>query len=95
MTPRTMEMKDLPRRDASPGSGKVSTYLEKLYRTHASEDDSCLFLPSLLTMSKRLDCSPLEIHEALRKLTTRGYQFITLGLDTPVTLWYPRNKKAS
>ena len=74
---------------------KVVAYFEAQYEQCGGKEDNCVFLPSVLSLSKKLNCPPLEIHETMRTLTRKGYRFFTLDLDTPVTLWYPRNKKAS
>jgi len=68
------------------GPDRIMAYLEQV--TAHSDYPSCVFLPSVMNLARSLKCAPLEVHDALRRLTKRGYKFLLLGLDSPVTLRY-------
>lgn len=42
-----------------------------------------------MALSKTLNCSPLDLHDALIELKKQGYDHFTFGAYSPITLWYP------
>lgn len=82
------------KRMSMPSSGeRIAAYFEQLFKKYGS-NGSCLFLPSIMSLAKKLDCPAVDVHSALKSLTDKGFYFLVLGLDTPVTLWYPLNRQA-
>ncbi len=64
-------------------------YIHNLLETYMAEPDPCLFLPSFMGMSKMLGCSAFEVYHLLNELKDKGFDFFTLDMDTPITLWHP------
>lgn len=75
----------------SPDSNQIRLrhYFKALLRGYNGETGPCLFLPSLMALSKTLDCSPLDLSSALVELKKQGYDHFTLGIYSPITLWHP------
>ncbi len=67
----------------------VQAYLEEMILDYADSGEQCLFLPSLISMAECFRCSPVEIHQMLSQFKEEGYDFLIMGFDSPITLWYP------
>lgn len=64
-------------------------YFEELVWQFHEGESPCLFLPSLIELSKSLGCSILDVQCALMSLRRQGYDYFTLDIHSPITLWYP------
>lgn len=67
----------------------VRDYLDQLLQEYLNGPDPCLFLPSFFDLSRALNCSGLELYCLLIELRDQGFDFFTLGMDSPVTVWHP------
>jgi hypothetical protein len=73
--------------DQNRGKNRFTRYLEHIRFKAKLAKESCVFLPSIINLSHLLDCSALEIHEAMSELiTNKGHQFLTLGIESPITV---------
>ncbi len=71
-----------------PRHTPVAAALKQVIASHAlTAGGGYYFLPSMMTLGERLDCSALEVHLALRELQGHGYRFLVLGPESPITLW--------
>lgn len=65
----------------------ISAYLEQMLKNkHRATRDACLFLPSVVNMARQLGCSALDIQESMTELINKGYKFLAINHDTPVTV---------
>ena len=78
---------------AFKGRGQVLGYFEELVWQYHQGDAPCMFLPPLMSLSKSLDCSALDIQCALMELRKHGYDFFMMDIYSPITLWYPSKIK--
>jgi hypothetical protein len=74
---------------AFKGMGLALDYIEELARQYHHGKEPCLFLPSLMSLSKNLDCSTLDIQCALMGLRKQGYDYFMMDIYGPITLWCP------
>jgi hypothetical protein len=65
---------------------RILHYLEQRVKQARRGKETCLFLPSILNLAKQLECSALDVHDSIRELVKKGYQFLMLSHDTPVTV---------
>jgi hypothetical protein len=72
-----------------PNRAKLRRYFNRLLNDYRVENSPCLFLPSFPELAANLECSALDLHCALRELRRQGYDYFSLGLHSPVTLWHP------
>lgn len=78
-----------PQKQKAKTQQHLLAHLQQLLEHNVQVDGTCCFLPSMMSLSKMLNCSELELHNALHSLEKQGYQFLTLGLDTPLTVNIP------
>ena len=78
---------------AFKGRAQALGYFEEIVWQYHQGEDPCLFLPSLMSLSKSLDCSTLDIQCALMDLRKQGYDCFMIDMDGPITLWYPSKIK--
>jgi hypothetical protein len=74
---------------AFKGLSLALDHIEELVRQYRHSEEPCLFLPSLMSLSKNLDCSTLDIQCALMGLRKQGYDYFMMDIYGPITLWYP------
>lgn len=80
-------MKRTSAKTAQQHKTQIRYYLEQmLEHTRQSTKAACLFLPSIPNLSRQLGCSALEIQESMEELIGKGYQFLMISHDTPVTV---------
>ncbi len=73
--------------DKNLGKNRFTQYFERIRHKARLAKESCVFLPSIINLSHLLDCSALEIHEAMSDLVAnKGHQFLTLGMESPITV---------
>lgn len=68
------------------GKNRIAFYLERMLLKAKHARQACLFLPSITNLARILDCTALDIHEAMSELVDRGHQFLMLGMDSPITV---------
>jgi len=78
---------------AFKGRGQALSYFEELIWQYHQGEAPCMFLPSLMGLSKSLDCSTLDIQCALMELCKQEYDFFMMDMYGPITLWYPSKIK--
>lgn len=64
----------------------IKEKLELLIRQQARLNGTCLFLPSVLHLSRQMKCSPLDIYHALQLLAEQGYRSLALHFEGPITI---------
>lgn len=74
---------------AFKGRSQALGYFEELIWQYHQGEEPCMFLPPLMSLSKSLDCSTLDIQCALMGLRKQGYDFFMMDIDGPITLWFP------
>lgn len=74
---------------AFKGRSQALDYFEELIWQYHQGEEPCKFLPSLMGLSKSLDCSTLDIQCALIELRKQGYDFFMMDIEGPITLWCP------
>ena len=67
-------------------------YFEQAFWHYHQGDDPCMFLPSLLQLSKDLNYSVLDIQHALANLRKKGYNYYMLDIFSPITSWCPSHE---
>lgn len=74
-------------KEISPDSkNRIASYFERMRLKAKHAGQACLFLPSISNLARILDCTALDIHEAMSELVDRGHQFLILGMDSPITV---------
>lgn len=74
---------------AFKSQGRAIGYFEELIWQYHQGEEPCMFLPSLMSLSKSLNCSTLDIQCALMGLRKQGYDFFMMDIYSPITVWYP------
>lgn len=93
MISTALKSEELPLfRSFYPNHKKLRDYFRDLLSLYDPERDPCLFLPSFPELAKQLDCAPLDLHCALQELRRCGYDYFSLSLHSPITLWHPSNR---
>jgi hypothetical protein len=69
--------------------GKALGYFEEVVWQYQLGNEPCIFLPSLMSLSNSLGCSPVEIQCALMGLKKQGYDYFILDIHGPITFWHP------
>jgi hypothetical protein len=72
---------------------RVAAHLCRLVCKREDLGGQGLFLPSVLSLSKDLNCPPVDIHAAMAGMAEKGYQFFMLSLDAPVTASAPPRRE--
>jgi hypothetical protein len=77
-----------------PVYNRIAAHLYRLMRRGGKAAGSCFFLPSVMSLSKALNCPSVEVHAAMAGMKRKGYVFFTLSLDSPVTASAPSKTTA-
>ena len=81
------------RRATLKGQHGPLDFFEELIWDYHQGNEPCMFLPSLKELSSDLACSSLEVQCALNALRKEGYDYFMIGIDAPITVWYPQKLK--
>ena len=65
-------------------SQDIRAYLQSIWTPEGNNNYS---VPSLDKLSETLDCSQMDIYDALRLIQKDGYDYELQGIDSPILIW--------
>jgi hypothetical protein len=81
-----LNLEQLPKLHSKDG-GQLALYLESVMTDNLSDTVHFVEFPSIHLLSEHLNCSSMQLYDAVRALRMRGYDYRFSSLDENIQIW--------